>query len=161
MTYNATKSLRALLFGLSFLTLTAAAQAQDTNVWTGPAVGDWSDPANWSLGVVPIDDAVYIDSNTGQDSSVLFEGTSAIGSLAIDPGDALTIAEGAKLTVGQVLNSGSLHIITDYNSFPTRGLRAVGALIRAPNTREFRIRHERTILERLPKSRRLTPCRWQ
>ncbi len=43
-----------------------------------------------------------------------------------------------------------------------RALRASVVIhFRAPNTREFRIRHERTILERLPKSRRLTPCRWQ
>ena len=127
MTSNATKTLRALLVGLSFITFTAAAQAQSTNVWIGPAVGDWSDPANWSLGVVPIDDAVYIDSNTGQDSSVLYEDISSIGSLAIDAGDALTIAEGASLAVGPVLNSGSIHIVGQ-----GQGLRAVGTLINAP-----------------------------
>ena len=78
-------------------------------------------PILWTL-------ASSLDTNPGQDSSVLYEGISTIGSLAIDAGDALTIAEGAALTVGPVLNYGSLHI----NSTNTRGLRAVGTVVNAP-----------------------------
>ncbi len=127
------RALLAFVFVASLVIFSAASHAQ-TNVWVGPAVGDWDDPANWALGVVPDDTtSVQIDTNAGQDSSVLLEGIFSIGSLAIDSGDTLTISDDATLAVGPVLNSGSIHLVGHNQSpFPSNGLRAVGTLINAP-----------------------------
>lgn len=143
MMYPAIKTLRSLLFGLSFVALTAAAQAQ-TNVWTGPIAGNWDVAANWSLGVVPqavsippdpLDVSVLLDTNASQDSSVLLEGFRSIGSLQVDAGDTLTISDDATLAVGPVLNTGSIHLVGhDQSPFPSNGLRTVGTLINAPGS---------------------------
>ncbi len=140
ITHPVPRTLRALLVGLSLLALATTAQAQ-TNVWTGLGVGDWDDAANWSLGVVPQaqfippdpgDVSVLIDTNPGQDSSVLMQGqgTRSIGSLRIDAGDTLTIADEASLVVGPVLNSGA--ILLTQGQGQTASLRSVSTLVNAP-----------------------------
>jgi len=112
--------LRILVFGLSFVMLTAAAHAQ-TNVWTGPAAGDWGDPANWSLGVVPDDTtSVRIDANAGQDTSVLLESDISINSLALDTSDVLTITSSAELRTDTIENSGSIYVTRIGNSASPR-----------------------------------------
>ena len=137
------KTFCTLFLGLCLVTVTATVHAQ-TNVWTGGAVGDWDVAANWSLGAVPqaassppdpLDVSVLLDTNPGQDSSVLLEGTFGVGSLAIDAGDALTIADDASLAVGPVLNSGSIHVVGhDNNPFSSLGLRATGTVVNAPGS---------------------------
>jgi len=79
-----------------------------TNVtWNGSQSSDWSDPLNWTPHLVPNDQLSPVIPDSAQ-SPALITSSVTCDSLTIKPGAALTVVEGAQLTI-----SGDLVIESD------------------------------------------------
>lgn len=126
--------LRALTCLFATFLVADCARSQ-TNIWIGPASGNWSDPANWSTGVVPDgstdpNSLVIIDSSAAQDSSVVVDGDFTVGSILIDPGDMLSVAGENLLRSNTTLNQGTIELLT--NDVDQGSWRLEGNLVNAP-----------------------------
>ncbi len=96
---------------------TAVAAIYDVT-WNGGG-GDWIDPGNWDLGVVPDNGSdtynVFIDGGkTGSASDVWLDaiGPMTVNELWIDAGDALTVINGTELAIagGLIDNCGTMNL---------------------------------------------------
>jgi|GEM_PF-6876901 len=131
------KALRAaVLFACCLTTSIISAQ---TNTWIGSETGNWDDPTNWSLGVVPpgpegAGQNVHIDANTQQDSTIQIGSGSIFGtgSLRIDENDALQIGNNASLSAGPIQNSGTIQIMGGDPTNTNRGLQTNSLLRNLP-----------------------------
>jgi hypothetical protein len=97
------------------LALAPSATHAATAIWIGPENGSWSDPANWSTGAVPGSmDAVVIDSDPEQLTTINAVSTVGIASLQIDEGDRLLV--GATAFTGLATNyafiAGELRLVS-------------------------------------------------
>lgn len=113
---------RHIVVGLLAWCLFTSGASADTAIWTGPATGDWDDPANWSTGVVPTaGDLVLIDDNTGQMSNVTAGTVAEVDELRVDAGDTLSVLD---FTTNSVTLAGDL-VVPDGGSFTTQGPLAI------------------------------------
>ncbi len=80
--------------------------------WTGGPAGAWSDPANWSTGVVPnlATTNVSIDDNWSQESTVVLDQNATIQNLVVDVGDVLQFDPSRVLTANSVTIGGELSL---------------------------------------------------
>lgn len=107
---------RLLALGFCFALLASGTYGQ-TNIWIGPATGDWFDGANWSLGVAPtmFQDA-RIDNDPGQNSTVEYglfgQQPDNILSLTVDASDALLMVTDSELSAGGIDNHGTIVLPT-------------------------------------------------
>jgi hypothetical protein len=81
--------------------------------WIGGPAGTWTEPTNWSTGVVPAGSFtnVTIDDDSGASSAVVLGGLASsltIGDVTIDNGDQLAIESGSSLTPEFVTVDGDL-----------------------------------------------------
>ncbi|WP_425397235.1 PEP-CTERM sorting domain-containing protein [Aeoliella sp.] len=105
---------RHIVVGLLAWCLFTSGASADTAIWTGPATGDWDDPANWSTGVVPTaGDLVLIDDNTGQMSNVTAGTVAEVDELRVDAGDTLSVLD---FTTNSVTLAGDL-LVPDGGNF--------------------------------------------
>jgi len=95
------------------LTLWASLAGAETVTWTGPAEGDWSEPANWSTGLLPdVGDAVIIGSVAEPVSVTYATGDTQVlaltlsGTLRLAAGT-LTLTSGASAIQHLRLSSGA------------------------------------------------------
>ncbi len=73
--------------------------------------GVWSDPANWSTGVVPgTQDEVLIDSNAGQESTVVLDVNTTLLNLKLDALDTLQVANNKQPTIGALQIAGTVDV---------------------------------------------------
>ncbi|QDT00970.1 hypothetical protein [Adhaeretor mobilis] len=110
---------------LTFLNAGSLVNAQ-TNVWIGPPTGNWGVAENWSLGEVPLGfsspNAVRIDDNTNQNSSVIADDRYFVYGLVVDSGDELTVSA-TEVRSGALENSGTINIentLGPYNGLKIR-----------------------------------------
>lgn len=104
----------------------------DNAIWIGPPSGNWSQPSNWSGGVVPNNGTppgvtydVFIDAGSAQASEVLVDQSFTINNLKISTSDALSIADGFNLSLAgsagaaTLSNMGALRAISSggFNGF--------------------------------------------
>jgi autotransporter-associated beta strand protein len=110
--------------------------AAQTDIWLGGA-GNWNDPTQWSIGVIPNDPAlsVAIDSNNPTSSIVTLNISPSIASLTIDSGDSLVWASGGfgvlmggNVTVNGLLDmgNGTNNIANGSISFQGAGTHSLG-----------------------------------
>jgi hypothetical protein len=91
---------------------TAPAKAQN---WVGAPVGNWTNVANWSGGVVPDSAAAVVridNGNLGQSTTVTLDSYRSVGSLFIDANDQLNIANnnGLYFNAGTFSNNGRVNM---------------------------------------------------
>jgi hypothetical protein len=81
-------------------------------VWIGGPAGSWSEPTNWSSGVLPSGAATNatIDANPAQSTSVVLDVNSDFGGLTLDAGDALHIANGVQAATDATTIVGTLSV---------------------------------------------------
>jgi autotransporter-associated beta strand protein len=111
----------AALAGLA----TARRAAAQTDIWLG-GVGNWNDPTQWSIGIVPNDPAlsVAIDNGNAALSVVTLDISPTIASLTIDSGDSLLWGNssiGLALTGSGTIN-GTLNLAGGTNAFSNTAL---------------------------------------
>ena len=73
-----------------------------TNIWKGTADGQWENPSNWSLGVVP-DSYMDIIINAATPFSPTLNSITSIYGINVKTGATITISPGARLTVTRIL----------------------------------------------------------
>jgi hypothetical protein len=80
-------------------------------IWIGGPAGSWSEPANWSTGVVPnvATTHVTIDDNALQDTVAILNQNTTVGNLTIDNGDELNFDPSRTLTATNVTLAGDIN----------------------------------------------------
>jgi hypothetical protein len=93
--------------------------------WIGGPTGNWSEPTNWSTGVVPNETPltnVTIDANAAQQSVVTLDQHTDIVGLTIDEHDTLNVATGFQIETDAVTVAGNLNLGTATRLFTSEYL---------------------------------------
>ncbi|HEX3599609.1 MAG TPA: hypothetical protein VHU84_05665 [Lacipirellulaceae bacterium] len=111
--------LRSLVISAALLLALVVRAGATEAVWVGSANGNWSDPANWSTGVVPTSTTdVHVDFNPAQNSAIQAGADISMGSLTIDAGDSLVIPNNTINASGKAQINGTL----SFAGTPTQGI---------------------------------------
>jgi hypothetical protein len=98
------------LLALLILSCTCRAAHAAEAVWVGGPAGTWSDPANWSTGIVPnlATTNVTIDDNGAQDSVVVLDQNATIQNLVVNAGDEFNFDPSRVLTTNSAMIGGEV-----------------------------------------------------
>ncbi|TWU30178.1 hypothetical protein [Bythopirellula polymerisocia] len=104
----------ALVSAFVAVTLLSSSSLAVEAEWIGSPTGNWSDPANWSAGVVPNTNTTdtLIDADSQQDSVVALDQNATIRNLIVNAGDALNLDSSRVLTANSVTVVGELNLAT-------------------------------------------------
>jgi adhesin HecA-like repeat protein len=91
----------------------------DVNSYIGPVLGNWTDPANWSLGLIPDSPAFDVLINAAAPSTLQLDASETINNLSLGSHSTLSLLTGTTLALSgpSLVNTGNIQLSASSSLF--------------------------------------------